>query len=46
MFLLSLGLGLRLEKLLEGKSEERATALIKGAERLVDSLHMGTQYKV
>jgi hypothetical protein len=41
-----LGLGLRLERLLKGKTEERADALYKGAERLVDPLHMGKEYKV
>ncbi|KAG9124017.1 hypothetical protein FRC07_013180 [Ceratobasidium sp. 392] len=46
-FLTRMGAAVRLQKLLDAtKDNERRTALEKGAQRLMDPLGMGTQYKV
>lgn len=46
-FLTSMGASVRLQKLLDGTQDsERHTQLEKGAQRLMDPLGMGTQYKV
>ncbi|GAA96371.1 uncharacterized protein L969DRAFT_91495 [Mixia osmundae IAM 14324] len=45
-FLLALGLGLRLERLLQTATDDRAEQMIASAERLVDTSGMGKQYKV
>ncbi|WWD18208.1 hypothetical protein CI109_102658 [Kwoniella shandongensis] len=45
-FLLSLGLQPRLRKLLETAPPERKELLSQGAQRLIDTLGMGSQYQV